>query len=308
MPRTHVRAAPVNPLEERNLLSTDAVSRWSGFSIGWVEAVPDLSGSCETAGHTLLAMLDCGHALAEFHYGHRSVARELGAGAIGLFTPGGHADVSRWRCDGVRRIMLEFDQAHLNDAVLSEQLLRMPLRSELEFHDDDLAGVLRAMVHEVANGCPSGALYAESLSLGVAMRLQGRAASRYSTPRERGRLSAAQSRRVEELVQAQLTHSLSIGELAQATGFSKTQFVRLFKNTFSCTPYQYIFNARLQRARALVQDSTQPLANIAEEAGFSSQSHMTTAFLRALGVTPGELRRVLCVRSEEGEHQEVRRQ
>lgn len=291
MVRTQARATPVNPLEERNLLSAEAVSRWAGLAIGWVEAVPDLSGSCETAGHTLLAMLDCGRARAEFHYGHRSIERELGAGAIGLFAPGGHADVSRWRCDGVRRIMLQFDQARLDDAVLSDQLARMPLRTELEFHDDDLAGVLRAMVHEVAEGCPSGVLYAESLSLGVAMRLQQRAASRYATPRERGRLSAAQARRVEELVQARLTQSLSIGELAQAAGFSKTQFVRLFKNTFTCTPYQYIFNARLQRARALVQDSAQPLAGIAEDAGFSSQSHMTTAFLRAFGVTPGGLRR-----------------
>jgi AraC family transcriptional regulator len=291
MVRTQARAAPVNPLEERNLLSAEAVSRWAGFSIGWVEAVPDLSGSCDTAGHTLLAMLDCGRARAEFHYGHRSIERELGAGAIGLFTPGGHADVSRWRCDGVRRIMLQFDQARLDDAVLSEQLLRMPLRTELEFHDDGLAGVLRAMVHEVAEGCPRGMLYAESLSLGVAMRLQQRAASRYATPRERGRLSASQARRVEELVQARLTQSLSIGELAQAAGFSKTQFVRLFKNTFTCTPHHYIHNARLQRARALVQDSTLPLAGIAEDTGFSSQSHMTTAFLRAFGITPGELRR-----------------
>ena len=302
MARTHARAAPVNPLEERNLLSTEAVSRWAGLSLGWVEAVPDLSGSCETAGHTLLAMLDCGRARAEFHYGHRSTEHELGAGAIGLFAPGGHADVSRWRCDGVRRIMLQFDQAQLDDTVLSEQLARMPLRTEIEFHDDDLAGVLRAMVHEVADGCPRGALYAESLSLGVAMRLQQRAASRYTTPRERGRLSAAQAGRVEALVRARLAQNLSIGELAQAAGFSKTQFVRLFKNTFTCTPYHYILNARLQRARALVQGSMQPLAGIAEDSGFSSQSHMTTAFLNAFGVTPGGLRRTLSGHAEPEGH------
>lgn len=291
MLQTHARAAPVNPLEERDLLGLEAVSRWAGMPIGWVEAVPDLSGSCETAGHTLLAMLDCGRAQAEFHYGRRSFSHELGAGAIGLFTPGGHADVSRWRCDGVRRIMLQFDQVRLDDAVLSEQLAHMPLRSELEFHDADLAGVLRAMVHEVAVGCPSGALYAEALSLGVAMRLQQRAATRYGAARERGKLSAIQAQRVRDLVKTRLMKDLSIGELAQASGFSKTQFVRLFKNSFACTPYEYILNARLQQARTLILSSAQPLASIAEEVGFSSQSHMTTAFVRSLGVTPGGLRR-----------------
>lgn len=295
MTRTFVHVAPVNPLQERNLLTAAAVSKWEGLSIGWVEAVPDMSGSCETAGHTLLAMLDCGRAHAEFHYGHRSITRELGAGAMGVFTPGGHADISRWRFDGVRRIMLQFDQMRLDDPLLSEQLGRMPLRSELEFHDDGLAGVLRAMVHEVAAGCPSGALYAESLSLGVAMRLQQRAASRYATTRERGKLSAAQVRRVEDLVHHRLAQNISIGELAQTAGFSRTQFVRLFKNTFACTPYHYILDARLQKARKLVLGSTQPLSSIAEEVGFSSQSHMTTAFARAFGSPPGDIRRAASV-------------
>lgn len=291
MLQTHARAAPVNPLEERNLLGPEALSRWAGMPIGWVEAVPDLSGSCETAGNTLLAMIDCGRAHAEFQYGSRCFSYELGAGAMGLFTPGGHADVSRWRCDDVRRIMLQFDQARLDDAVLSEQLARMPLRSEREFHDVDLAGVLRAMVQEAAAGSPSGALYAESLSLGVAMRLQQRSASRYSTARERGKLSIIQIERVRDLVRTRVTKDLSIGELARATGFSKTQFVRLFKNSFACTPYEYILNTRLQQAQTLILNSRLPLAAIAEEVGFSSQSHMTTAFVRALGVTPGDLRR-----------------
>lgn len=291
MLQTHASAAPVNPLEERNLLDSDALSRWAGMPIGWVEAVPDLSGSCETAGNTLLAMIDCGRAQAEFQYGSRCFSYELSAGAIGLFTPGGHADVSRWRCDGVRRIMLQFDQSRLGDAVLSEQLDRMPLRSEREFHDADLAGVLRAMVHEVAAGSPSGALYAESLSLGVAMRLQQRSASRFSAVRERGKLSVGQTERIRELVMSRLAKDLSIGELAQATGFSKTQFVRLFKNSFACTPYEYIMRVRLQEAQSLILNSEQPLAAIAEQAGFSSQSHMTTAFVRALNVTPGGLRR-----------------
>lgn len=291
MARTFMRTAPLNPLEERNLLSPEAVSKWAGLAVGWVEALPDLSGTCETQGRTLLAMLDRGRAQAEFHYGHRSVVRELGTGAIGLFTSGGHADFSRWRCDGVRRILLRFDQERLGDPVLAEQLTRMPLRSEIEFHDDDLAGVLRAMVGEVAAGCPSGALYAESLSLGVAMRLQQRAASVYAKARERGKLSTAQARRVEDLVTLRRTRSLSIGELAQATGFSKTQFVRLFKNTFACTPYHYILNARLECARDLLLNSSQSLASVAQASGFSSQSHLTTAFVRAFDMTPGALRR-----------------
>jgi len=85
---------------------------------------------------------------------------------------------------------------------------------------------------------------------------------------------------------------LAIGELARAAGFSKTQFVRLFKNTFSCTPYTYIMRTRLQQAKQQVLGSSQTLAVIAGNTGFSSQSHMTTAFARAFQATPGDMRRV----------------
>ena len=283
--------APVNPLHERSLLSEDSVAKWAGFSIGWVEAAPELAGRCDTAGQPLLAMLDCGRAHAEFLYGRRRHDYELCAGAIGLFAPGGHADLSHWRCEGVRRIMLRFEYERLADETLSDQLARMPLRSELEFHDDGLAAVLRTMAREVASGCERGALFAESLSLGVALRVQQRAAGRYGTRCERGRLSAAQTTGVEDLVRSRLGQDLSIGELAQAAGFSRTQFVRLFKNTFSCTPYQYILRARLQRAKEQVLSNAQSFATIAGNTGFSSQSHMTTAFAKAFQVTPGEMRR-----------------
>ncbi|MBX3585143.1 MAG: helix-turn-helix transcriptional regulator [Ramlibacter sp.] len=291
MVKARDRHDAVNPLEERSLLDGESMAKWVGLPIGWVEAVPELTGSCGVGGHALLAMLDCGQAQAEFHYGARSYTYALGAGAMGLFAPGGHADTSRWRCDGVRRIMLEFDPGWHNDPVLAEQMVRMPLRSEIEFHDEDLAAVLRIMVREVADGCVNGPLFAESLSLGVAMRLQRRAGGRYGTRRERGKLSMAQARHVEDLVRSRLAQNLSIAELAQAAGFSPTQFVRLFKNTFACTPYRYILDARLRRARTLVLDGAQPLAAIAEEAGFSSQSHLTTAFVRAFHITPGDLRR-----------------
>lgn len=289
--RTPGPAASVNPLEERSLFSEAAVARWAGFPIGWVEAVPETIGSCETASHILLAMIDQGSAQAEFRYGSRSFEYQLGAGAIGLFVPGGHADTSRWRCDGVRRIMLQFDAERLADLDLLGQLHQQPLRSEHEFHDPGLAAVLRAMVREVASGCPIGPLFAESLSIGVALHLRQRAAARYLARRERGKLSGDQARRVEELVNARLTGDLSIGDLAAACGFSRTQFVRLFRNTFDCTPYQHILKARVMKARALVLHSGQPLADIAEASGFSSQSHMTTAFVRVLNATPGEIRR-----------------
>jgi AraC family transcriptional regulator len=47
---------------------------------------------------------------------------------------------------------------------------------------------------------------------------------------------------------------------------------------------------RLERARALLRTTSQPLGEIALACGFSSASHFTNRFRQAQGGTPGEYR------------------
>ena len=69
------------------------------------------------------------------------------------------------------------------------------------------------------------------------------------------------------------------------------QFVRLLKGTNGLTPHAHVSRLRLARAHELVLLSRLPLAAIAAETGLSSQSHMTTQFVRRWGTPPGALRR-----------------
>lgn len=287
-----LRPDPFNPLSERSLLNTEGLARWSGFDMGWVEAGARTSVRSENYAPVTLAMLDTGRAQADFRYGYRTRPYDLRSGALGLFTPEGHPDESHWRCEGVRRILLTYDHRHLNDAVLADAVKRHPLQLDLEFYDDALANTLRAMVREISAGCPNGPLFAESLSMGVVMHLHQRVAGEQTFMRERGKLTAAQVGRLLDYIEVGLRHDLSVAELAQITGFSRTQFSRLFKNTFDCTPHQFVLSARSRRARHLLADTEMSLADVAQECGFSSQSHLSTTLSRMEGVSPGNLRRL----------------
>jgi AraC family transcriptional regulator len=108
---------------------------------------------------------------------------------------------------------------------------------------------------------------------------------------ERGRLSAAQIRRLDELIDVELSNEISLDMLANAVGFSKAHFTRLFKSTMGVSPYRYVLSKRVDAASNLVKHSTESLAEIAAQSGFASQSHMTDAFSRVLGMPPGVLRR-----------------
>ncbi|MBI5719733.1 MAG: helix-turn-helix transcriptional regulator [Burkholderiales bacterium] len=276
------RRDTLNVHTERSRLAPAQLARWRGLPVGWFDAGAAARDRNFVVPYPTLAMLDAGVAQARFDFGRGVRTHDLSAGAIGLFD-GRPCRLCDWSCRSVRRIMIALDATGLGEAEVLAGL-----RQELEFRDDELAAVLRAMVHEVDAGCPNGALYAESLSMGVLLRvaqLHGR------QQRERGTLSAAQLHRVDELIAEGVAGELTLTALAGAAGFSKAQFVRLFRRATGTSPHRYVLQRRLERARQLIEGSSMPLAAVAHEAGFASQSHLSSTFARAYGCTPGDARR-----------------
>ena len=176
----------------------------------------------------------------------------------------------------------------LDSSLLSEPEILAGVRQDLCFHDPELAGVVRAMAHEVESGCPHGSLFAETISVGVLLRL---ARTHGKTPRERGELTAAQMRRIDELIADTPATGVTLGALADSAGYSKAHFVRLFRRSTGESTHRYVLRRRLERARHLVVATSLPLAHVASETNFASQSHFQNAFLRHFGCTPGEARR-----------------
>jgi AraC family transcriptional regulator len=108
---------------------------------------------------------------------------------------------------------------------------------------------------------------------------------------ERGGLSPHSWRKVTEYIQANLAADLSVPHLAQLLGLSPSHFLRCFRQTCGRAPHQYIVEQRLALVEHLARTTHTPLAKIAEMAGFSSASHMTSMMRRMRNATPGALRR-----------------
>lgn len=88
-----------------------------------------------------------------------------------------------------------------------------------------------------------------------------------------------------------LSKPLKISELAGLAGMSVTSFSIAFKQAFGVSPAKYIMQERLRRAQWLLVNTSKSVALIADETGFSSQAHLTTALKRLHGATPGRIRR-----------------
>jgi len=103
-------------------------------------------------------------------------------------------------------------------------------------------------------------------------------------------LSRERVQRVRDYIEAHLDDRLTLEELAGVACLSPFHFSRSFKQAVGVGTQRYVMQRRLERAKALMRRTNQPLALIAQEAGFSDQSHLTSIFRRETGMTPGQYR------------------
>lgn len=79
----------------------------------------------------------------------------------------------------------------------------------------------------------------------------------------------------------------SLSELAALSDVSRFQLLRGFFREVGATPHAYLIQLRVRVARRYLA-SGNSLAEAAHLSGFADQSHMTRAFVRQFGITPGK--------------------
>lgn len=103
-------------------------------------------------------------------------------------------------------------------------------------------------------------------------------------------LSPGRVQRVRDYIEAHLDNALTLSEMAEVACLSPYHFSRSFKRATGVGVHRYVIQRRIERAKALLRRTNQPLAGIARETGFADQSHLTSVFHRETGVTPGQFR------------------
>jgi transcriptional regulator GlxA family with amidase domain len=88
-----------------------------------------------------------------------------------------------------------------------------------------------------------------------------------------------------------LSHALSVEELAESVSLSPRQFSRVFAAETGQSPAKAIEGLRLEAARLMIEQSRHPLEVIARETGFRDRRHMREVFMRGFGVPPQAIRR-----------------
>lgn len=98
---------------------------------------------------------------------------------------------------------------------------------------------------------------------------------------------------VDAVVHERFRQPLDLTSLAKSVGVHPTHLCRVYRRFRERTISEAVAGARLQYVARRLTDSEESLTDIAGEAGFADQSHMTKTFKRMTGYPPGEHRRRL---------------
>lgn len=112
-------------------------------------------------------------------------------------------------------------------------------------------------------------------------------------PRIRSRpdvLDAATRSALFEFVEDGLDSEITLEALADLAGMSVSRFMKAFAAAFHTTPYQFLLDRRIDRAKSQLLATSLTITDISTAVGFSTPSHFATVFRRRVGVSPSDYR------------------
>ncbi|HET8845815.1 MAG TPA: helix-turn-helix domain-containing protein, partial [Ktedonobacteraceae bacterium] len=199
----------------------------------------------------------------------------------------------RWK--GLTSALMQTLHLHLSKELLvrtAEEIAgldpdRLTLAGRTGFQDPLLTQISLTLWRELEMQEATGRLYAQTAAQLLAVHLlRHYTSSPLTIPELSQRLTHQQVKRVTDFILAHLAQDLSLDALARQTGFSSYHFARLFRHTLGESPHQFVLRQRIEKAQRLLQQTEEPLVQVALESGFANQSHLTRIFKRQLGLTP----------------------
>lgn len=87
-----------------------------------------------------------------------------------------------------------------------------------------------------------------------------------------------------------LKEELTLGMISDYVHLSKFHFSRIFRETTGMSPFRYITECRITKAKNLLAYTEESIFNIAEEVGFNTSSNFCNLFQKYEGISPSAFR------------------
>jgi AraC family transcriptional regulator len=96
-----------------------------------------------------------------------------------------------------------------------------------------------------------------------------------------------------EFINAHLADDIDLGSIANVLDLSPSHFAHEFRHSTGQTPFQYLLDQRMARARQLLRSTNLPVQFISAQTGFKSPVNFIRSFRQRIGLTPQAWRKSL---------------
>ncbi|MEM7064171.1 MAG: AraC family transcriptional regulator [Cyanobacteria bacterium P01_B01_bin.77] len=169
---------------------------------------------------------------------------------------------------------------------LEQDCDRIHLIPEFQTRTPQLESISMMLLNERQQETTSR-LYIDSLANILAVNLlRQHATTKARLPVYEGGLPQRQLLHVLDYIDAHLAEDIKLADLARLLDMSQFHFSRLFKQSLGVSPYQYLLQQRVERAKRLLKQTDRLITNIALDCGFNSHSHLSKQFRQLTGMTP----------------------
>jgi AraC-like DNA-binding protein/quercetin dioxygenase-like cupin family protein len=233
--------------------------------------------------HQLLYVLD-GEGRCELH----NTSQELRPDSIVLISP--HTEHAIHALSKMTVLVLEFNSHHLADdvnAYLVKPVFSVSRVLNLSlFESSEIRQLLRKMLFEQSQVHP---IHAIGLKLLLAQVLYQLTIMQQEDMTQD--MNARRAKWLKNYLETRYFEITSMEELAAKAGVSSRYMNQVFKEMYDTTPYQFLTEVRLVKAKKMLQESDREIVSICFEVGFEAVSTFYRVFKKYVGVTPNVYRR-----------------
>lgn len=214
------------------------------------------------------------------------------SGHINLVIPGEAHDGCALSNEGWTYRMFYLEPKLMEQAVyeISGKTQRIPFFAAGAIKDDDLAGFIREF-HILLEYPNIPFIEQESLLLAMLTEFILRYADEHFISRIIGKENQAVTR-AREYIEDMYTQNISLKNLSKYCNLSPFHLLRVFKDSVGVPPHVYLKQIRINRAKELFAEGFS-LAYIAQEIGFTDQSHFSKQFKQITGITPSKYSNII---------------
>lgn len=208
-----------------------------------------------------------------------------------ILLPAGTEDRLRWQGPS-ERLILSVDSSLIDQVAGATGASSPEFTVQWSLHDPGLQQIILDLGRQAAEGWPLGRLYADLTATGfVAQLLRRHAANPIALGTTKGGLPLPHLRQAMEYITANLDRDISLDEISGQIHLSTFHFVRNFRAATGQTPYQYLLDRRMDRAKHMLKHHAWSVQDIAAMTGFRSAANFVRTFRQRVGETPGEWRK-----------------